>query len=111
MFELPKSVKVAGFTYSIRTVNSIEEIEKDMDGVSGFIDFIKQEIVICTAFSIERQVETLLHEIIHAVHCHYHIESIVPNPEDEENLTTTTAEGLFQVFKDNPKFLPLFKRV
>jgi len=111
MLKLPKSVKVAGFTYKIIPVASKDEVENEVKGACGYVDFRKQEIIICTAYSNERQLETLLHEILHTVHFHYHIESVVSDPDIEEHLTTKVSEGIFQVFKDNPEVLPLFKRV
>lgn len=54
--ELPTSIKIGGFTYSIKEVEGLAD--------NGSTDFDSQSILIRKSMTTERKVSALLHEII-----------------------------------------------
>jgi len=102
--ELPSSVKIGYSTYEIEVLDHKVAYAK---GCLGEINFDNGVIKIDTSATKSSVANTLLHEIIHAV---YQAASAreVSNPT-EEYLTCMYANGLTQVFVDNPDILTFIK--
>jgi len=96
--ELPKNVKIGYATYKI--IDWDPEIA-DASGHFGMIRYAKREIKIDTSHGDIKTANTLLHEIIHGVH--YSMSMSEVEKWGKEYLTCIHADGLMQVFLDNPK--------
>ena len=106
--KLPKKLRIAGVDYDVIPYKSRYELQEhcDLPGAIGAINTADCEILISTDVHEQSIVDTVLHEVVHGVICHYR----VPIPEDlNEIVTETLTAGLYQVFKDNPALLTLLK--
>lgn len=54
--------------------------------------------------TVKQSVNTLIHEVLHAIYYTYGMREVLED-KHEEYAVNTFANGLTQVFKDNPKFL------
>lgn len=94
----PAFVQVFHLRYTLRPVLSVE-----IDGDDGICDVNRLRI----CWAIDRppavQIETLWHEILHAIHHHFDLD----DPSPEERFTLLGARGHLQVLRDNPWLLPL----
>lgn len=92
--ELVEKVKVGGITYEIKRKESVEvNQDKNYYGVCNFKDAV---IEVSTTVNQQRQEQTLLHELMHAVFHEAGIEI-----EDEEDIVNRSSLVLYQVLKDN----------
>lgn len=64
---LPKKIKILGYDYDIQLVDSSEEIIVGGHTCFGSCNYINQVIFIAKDQAYQQQVQTLLHEIIHAI--------------------------------------------
>lgn len=92
----PSTIRVCG--YDIVVKNMSREIA-DAEGCFGIYTHGKQEIKIDFSVSNERVIDTLIHEINHAIWNIFGLD----DEEDEEKSVNTLSLGLMQVFRDNPK--------
>lgn len=92
--EIPKQVKVGPHQVSIAFVGELEDCFGDYDKH-------KERIRVDTNISDTQIADTLLHEILHAVHYIYGIK----DEHEEEQIVTVTATALSQVIQDNPKVM------
>ena len=99
---LPKKVKIAGHTYKVIYPYKFKGKEKGILGQcvynQSIIRIIDKDRWGCK-LSASRSQQILLHEILHAINCHYNNYRL--KEEDVERI----AEGIYQVLKDNPKLL------
>lgn len=98
---IPKQVKIGCYVYDVLP---FDEDIASMKGVYGEINYVDSVIQIDTSRQDSRQVETLLHEILHGIFDAYNIQP----GDDEERVVTTMARGLFQVLRDNQEVANLF---
>ena len=102
------SIKIGGKKYKINVVKDqhiIEEIS-DCEGAVGCCSFMHQEIYVLQNEETHEDfvLDTVVHEIIHAILYHY-----MPKEQiDEESMTILLTTALTTLIKDNPKFLDLF---
>lgn len=94
--KLPKQVRIGWLTYKITLMN---EESQALSQAFGFICHSKQQIRIAENQAPQQMANTLLHEILHGVHFIHG----VSNADDEETFTTLGANGLCQVWQDNPE--------
>lgn len=95
--KIPNQVKVGPHQVSIVWVGEMEDC-------CGDYDKEKERIRVDTSMSDTQVADTLLHEILHAIHYIYGIK----DEHEEEQVVTVTATALSQVIQDNPdvvKFL------
>lgn len=88
-------IKVGGIDYAV----SIEDLSDFNNGETfrmGQCHEVKAVIEISEGMSVQRQNQTLIHEMMHAVF----IESGI-DAENEEELVNSIALVLYQVLKDN----------
>lgn len=64
----------------------------------------KNYIAICADQNAAEAVNTLLHEVLHAIYRHFDLDASVSEKEIQEHKVTSIANGLTQVFLDNPAF-------
>lgn len=91
---LPKKINILGFTYKIELVDSCTEIIVGGRACFGSCDFIEQTIRIAKDQDYQQMVQTLLHEIIHAID---YIMSGNEGTQLEEKQTDLIATGLASV--------------
>lgn len=96
----PKKVKVAGFDIDLVDL-------KPHVGRGTFGEFSSLENVIRVDFSVNRihMIDTLLHEIGHAIYWTYGIH----DTDEEERVVGVFATGWTQVYRDNPDLLEFIK--
>lgn len=99
MAKLPKKLKVAAFDIVVEPLTPVTSLAKNQQGL---FNALLQRIEIMTP-SIDglNQLDTVLHEVFHAIYWAYNIE----DRDDEERTVATLATGLTQVLRDNPQVL------
>jgi len=95
--KLPKHLKVAGHVYTVEWMSRQWKDEMERQG-----DCLVSELRIRIAED-ERLLETLLHEIGHAIYYEYSLAHV----EEEEAINSLYMSGLHQVLKDNPMVVKL----
>ena len=100
----PKTVKVKNNEYKI--VSKTREW-KEENGAYGMIHFDKNLIEIANSQSKQNLVDTVLHEILHAIVEEYKIK--FTHHKVEERIVTHISQGLTAVFKDNPNLIEWIK--
>ena len=103
---LPKRLKIGGYTFKLLVEETTAEILNPPDEESGepehlfgCTDTNKGRIHLDGKSEFEQFVNTLIHEIGHAINYVYGI----TDGADEEHITTQSANGWMQVNRDNPK--------
>lgn len=92
---LPKSLKIGYKTYTVRDMTETERIHSNSRGIT-YDD--KGLLVVCTEKGDrQEQLNTLLHEILHAC---YHVGNL-QDDDDEERTVHGLANVLLQVLTDN----------
>lgn len=92
---LPKKVRILGRDYKIL-------IKDDMEGLAGECRCTACQIDIQDEQHPVEEADTVLHEILHAIH---YLMDIGLSHKLEEHVVRKVATGLTQVFLDNPKLL------
>lgn len=85
-------VKISGIDYKVDT------FEPDVDrNLMGRLQYDTAQIFVRKDIPFDKQMETLLHEVIHVV---YMNAGLQPGDE-EEKVVTAISSGVFQFLKDN----------
>lgn len=100
--DLLKVVKVACFDIHIKSWGQKEAINQNMFGRFACFD---QTIYIDEGLSDIKYVDTLLHELNHAIYWAYGID----DEDKEERIVGTFATAWTQVFRDNPVLLKIIE--
>ena len=98
--DLPEKVKVAGI--DVKLIDWCPE-EADEFGAYGIFSAGRSLIKVDTSKDEVKVIETLIHEVLHAICAGYHIRE----DDDEERTVSVMATGLTQVFRDSPELLDL----
>lgn len=86
------TVKIAGIEYSV------EPFEPDVDrNLMGRLQYDTANIYVRRDLTLDKKMETLLHEVIHVV---YMNAGLTPSDE-EEKVVTAISSGVYQFLKDN----------
>lgn len=100
---LPDKLLIGGYTYSV------EYVDADDLPYFGKVDFNSKTIVISArGLTEDRLVNTMLHEVLHAVY-HEAGSSELENP-DEEWWVLVGTNGMCQVYRDNPVLVEMLDR-
>lgn len=100
--DYPKNIKIGWADHAV----DIKKADEDfVPNVKGRIWHEEQRISIDGALPVEGRATTMLHEVLHGLHYQYDL-----GLEDEERVVTCFANGLSQVFRDNPKFLKFLSK-
>lgn len=92
--KIPKVIKAVGRSYQVHVEES-----KDFTGeLNGEVNVDKQVIRIASGQGFEGERETLLHEVIHIVEKLFAVDL-------EEEQVKVLSNALFNVLRDNPKFV------
>jgi len=91
---IPKSLRIKGHIYPIEHVDEAVLSEDHSADVSMRTNHIR----ILNRLAPSREVETLIHEALHAMLSGYDV-------DEEETLVVTLGEGLTAFIRDNPKFI------
>lgn len=97
---LPKSIRVGTTKYEILIVRPSENWGR-CNTAGNWIEIGEDQ------GTGVRAVETLIHEITHAIHHAY----VIKDGDDEERMVTTLARGWAQVYYDNPALLRWMSKV
>jgi hypothetical protein len=86
------TIKISGIDYSV------DGFDTDVDrNLMGRLSYDTAQIYIRNDLPIDKKMETLLHEVLHAV---YMNAGLQPGDE-EEKVVTALSSGLYQFLKDN----------
>lgn len=99
--KLPKSVRVGFFNYNIETIDA--ELA-DSKGLYGYADNNKNEIRVSDGLNDQQLLNTVFHEILHAIHWQHGLS----DSSTEEEFTNLSTNGLCAFFADNPGFVEWF---
>jgi hypothetical protein len=101
VLNIPASIKVAGETIVIETYGMETA---GATGIFGAFNALHAKLIICDELSKMACLNTMLHEIGHAIYFFYGIE----DADEEEKTVNQMGIGWAQIWKDNPdlvKFL------
>lgn len=90
-----KAVKIGGKDYKVTEMP--DAFVSDFKAINGDVNYEKSEIRLNTQTSSDFWGELLTHEILHAIGYEYNV--LFGN--EEENIVTALAKGVWQVYKDN----------
>jgi hypothetical protein len=103
---IPTPIKVGTLTYTVETFFPLKDPETNEE-VAGLCVFDTQTIKVNgIAASNEYVVDTVLHELLHAVWS----ERGLPKTPKEERAVKALGTGLVALFQDNPKLLAWVKK-
>lgn len=94
----PKRLRIGHRFYSVRYLPAEELIADDGSPCNGLCVFDKSEILIWEGLKPDVLAETVLHEVLHAMHW----EAGLTDDSGEEAFTTLTAKSLCKFYQDNP---------
>src|SRR5574344_1814076 len=89
-----ESIKVGGINYTVELVDLTTQRDEEIGWQLGYCHFHKDLIEINSKISEQRQKQTLVHEMMHAIYEEAGVE------QDEGNVDAL-AKVLYQVLKDN----------
>lgn len=92
---LPKEIKLRGHTFLLKP--KVPELLMG-PGHWGLIDFGEGTISIVAGIPASRQIESILHEVLHGL-------LFGQNVKCEEALVTTLTEGFLMFLRDNPQLV------
>ena len=98
MSNLPSSVIVGPIRYAVARVSNMHQKHNDLDGL---IHYNTETIEIDSGLSDGVAVQTLWHEILHAILQH------AGRQKHSEKWIDSTAYGLVQVIAENPELIEL----
>ena len=96
MAKIPKTLEILGHTVEVRLVKTTQ--------YQGECDYKNNEIRIANSYKASNQASTLLHEVLHMIFGKTELFKIVPSTL-EETVVSNLETGLFQIIRDNPKFV------
>lgn len=108
---LPFAVDIAGREYAMGFVSEEEASEGHY---LGLCHNLRQTISISpTHYTPESMLDTVMHEVLHAVWYQYRLHSAMTAPEDvrEEAIVDTLGSALTQVLTKNPALRRLIEQV
>lgn len=85
---LPTSINIKGFTYNVILTNDKNNLLVDDVLCMGRIDYRNQIIYISTEMCMEQQLQTFIHEVIHA------IDFLVTKTDSNEQLTEVQTDNI-----------------
>lgn len=99
--KLPSKIRVWSHDFSVAKKEHV------LDGEAiGAINCTRQEIFLRDNLKPSQEVETLIHELMHAI---TYYTNLIKDREEEEKIVDTYTAGLVSIFKDNPKLLIYIK--
>lgn len=96
--QLPERIKIGGHWWSVKSGGD-EDIRLKDENTYGETDERNFAISIDSRRPGERQAESLLHEVLHAVECTW----LTPKDRSMESVVKANTAGLLQVLRDNPE--------
>lgn len=93
---LPTSVRIGNMEWKIEVAS---QQDSQANGEFGHCNTLSQRIRLAPNQTAQCLANSLLHEILHAIHWVY---GLWRNDPDEEHYTNQTANGLCAFFQDNP---------
>jgi hypothetical protein len=96
--ELPKKVKVAAFDIEIIPYRGHSA---RVGEVFGEFSCVEQSISIDTSVSEMQILDTLIHEVMHAIYWIYSLD----DSDEEERIVSVMATAWTQIYRDNPEIL------
>lgn len=93
--------------YADFSIFTTDEDRKEIDNAMGICYPNLHEIFISTKYNEIETVNTLIHEILHAVYHQANLEC----GDTEERLVCTLTNGLVAVFRNNPQLVKYIKRL
>lgn len=100
--KLPSPISVAGMTYTIVYGDKMIQNEDKCGECHNQTGSIR----IAVGMGEDMTVNTVIHEVLHAIYHCYGIE----DKDEEERVVNTMATGLFQVLKDNKNLFNFIRR-
>lgn len=107
MMKLPTKLKIGYNTYKIKPWTQSREDRSSHD--LGYCDHFKGEIAVDVTTPKIEVVNTVIHEILHGVVNSYGLKHYIDH-EEEEKIVTALANGMTEVFLDNPDLIEFIKK-
>lgn len=97
---LPRHIKIGYADYRIRSLDP----QRHGSGVDGICNLEKHEICIWQRAPKSRKAETVLHELLHAIHWEW---KLPLNNKTEEKVISALSAGIATVIRDNHGLIEL----
>ena len=104
MQKLPKTIRISAHDFTIKEWNAIESHDS---GLYGQWSELALEIRVNSTLKLYQVLETLLHEINHAIVRFYNIKE----GDNHERVVEAMSVGWTQVYRDNPTLISWIKHV
>lgn len=104
----PLVLRIGPFDYEVRWV---DRPEATVERRFGWCDNNDQVICVQLGLKCQKTADTLLHEIAHALVWNYGGAIDESDHIKEEDFVGWIANGLIQVWRDNPDLLPWFQEI
>lgn len=99
--KLPSKIKIWSHDFSLAKKEHV------LDGEAiGAINCTRQEIFLRDNLKPSQEVETLIHELMHAIN---YYTNVIPDKQEEEKIVDTLTAGLTSILKDNVKLIDYIK--
>jgi len=89
------NIRIAGLTFSLE----VDNLSMSEEQLFGQTSHVQQRIIYSDAVPVDRQKQSILHEVIHAVMAAY---GPPDGARENEDIARALGRGLHQVFVDNP---------
>ena len=100
---IPKQLKIGG---KLVKIELITRKQMEEEGIWGCYFPLENKILLCAESDPDQVLDTLLHEVLHAIFSCWNIK-----PEDDEERTVhTLASALQAIYTDNDHFLKCIQR-
>lgn len=96
---LPGTVSIGHYTYDIKQESPITQTNGP--DLCGKIDYMHQDITVSWDMSENHQRETLMHELLHAVCYHHHVQL-------KEREVMLLARGISELLVRNPSLVDVY---
>lgn len=101
--EMPETIRIGYSDFKIIHANDKDHFVK-RDGLMGMCDNAEQVIYMLPDMPMQNEAATLLHEVIHALFFYFG-DGQEGRPWTQEDYVGASANGLAQVFQNNPEFV------
>lgn len=93
---IPNSVRIVGTDYDVIKEKRLNNGDKLC---YGRIDHDDDTLKLNPDYGIQQQEQTFLHEVVHGICYHFHMDSL----NDDEKSVDMLATGFYAFIKDNPE--------
>lgn len=107
--KLPEFIKIDNINYTVKVVKDLKSDDKKLK-LLGCVSYIDSIINIDDKSSVDTAINTLAHEIVHAIFYERGIEDLISKDVLLEKIVDEVSKGLVQIIRDNPELIKLITK-